>query len=152
MTLRSRESAVVGAAFAAPRTALFSLHCLAPQPSWVRPVVWVPTLADLMSYAPMLAGARGSRKDGYPAYDDGLASGLAFLVRVSALTREQVLAIRAQAAWSGFATAVRSSTLARLVNGDRAATVCERSVGCTGILAGAPGYALLAARDKPQLG
>ena len=96
MTLLSRESAVVGAAFAAPRTALLSLHCLPPQPSWVRPVVWVPTFADLM-----LAGARGSRKDGYPAYDDGLASGLAFLVRASALTWEQVLVIRAQSAWSG---------------------------------------------------
>ena len=30
-----------------------------------------------------------------------------------------------------FATAVRSSTLARLVKGDRAVTVCERSLGCT---------------------
>ena len=30
-----------------------------------------------------------------------------------------------------FGTAVRSSTLARLVNGDRAVTVCERSLGCT---------------------
>jgi hypothetical protein len=49
----------------------------------------------------MLAGARGSRKDGYPAYDDGLASGLAFLVRASALTWEQVLVIRAQSARSG---------------------------------------------------
>ena len=89
MTLLSRESAVVGAAFAAPRTALLSLHCLAPQPSWVRPVVWVPAFADLML-------------EGWiPAYDDGLASGLAFLVRASALTWEQVLVIRAQSAWSG---------------------------------------------------
>ena len=87
--LLSRVSAVVGAAFAAPRTALLSLHCLAPQPSWVRPVVWVRLLRILCL------------KDGYPAYDDGLASGLAFLVRASALTWEQVLVIRAQSAWSG---------------------------------------------------
>ncbi len=36
-----------------------------------------------------------------PPYDDGLASGLAFLVRASALTRKQVLVIRAKSAWSG---------------------------------------------------
>ena len=46
-----------------------------------------------------------------------------------------------------FATAVRSSSLARLVKGDRAVTVCERSLGCTAIpLTRAAGYALLAVR------
>ncbi len=45
------------------------------------------------------------------------------------------------------ATAVRTSTLARLVRGDRAVTVCERSLGCTATpLTCAAGYALLAAR------
>jgi hypothetical protein len=45
------------------------------------------------------------------------------------------------------ATAVRSSTLARLVRGDCAVTVCERSLGCTATpLTCAAGYALLAAR------
>ena len=47
-----------------------------------------------------------------------------------------------------FATAVRSSTLARLVTGDRAVTVCERSLGCMGILTWETGYALPAARAK----
>ncbi len=87
-----------------------------------------------------------------PPYDDGLASGLAFLVRASALTRNQVLVIRAKSAWSGLQSAVRSSTLARLVNGDRAVTVCERSLGCMGILTWETGYALPAARAKIQLG
>jgi hypothetical protein len=50
-----------------------------------------------------------------------------------------------------FATAVRSSTLARLVNGDRAVTVCERSLGCMGILTWETGYALPAARAKSSL-
>jgi hypothetical protein len=49
------------------------------------------------------------------------------------------------------ATAVRSSTLARLVNGDRAVTVCERSLGCMGILTWETGYALLSARAKSSL-
>ena len=57
-----------------------------------------PDFADRVS---LLAGSRGSRRDMYPACDFGLASGLAGLVRASALTLKQVLVIRAHSAWSG---------------------------------------------------